>query len=169
MVEKAYLAKKKKTDKEHAATTPGASFDLQNVLPCPFLQTGIGNRYKRQLAVYNLTIFETSDKGVKSQCMLRDETIAGRGSEEIGSALLLWLERLPPNITDVRFYSDCCSGQNRNVFLSAMLMEIAYQKNLSISHTYLEPGHTHMEADTIHAAIEKENKKKEHKCSYLSA
>ena len=158
LAEKAYLAKK--ADKEHAATTPGvvtASFDLQKVLPCPFLQTGIAF-YKRQLAVYNLTIFETSDKGVKAHCMLWDETIAGRGSEEIGSALLLWLERLPPNITDVRLYSDCCSGQNRNVFLSAMLMEIAYKKNLSISHTYLEPGHTHMEADTIHAAIEKQKK-----------
>lgn len=48
-----WLTMKKKADKEFAAKNRGivtASFDLQKVLPCPMLQTGIVY-YKRQLAV----------------------------------------------------------------------------------------------------------------------
>lgn len=89
---KAYQSKR--DDKLHATTTAGVvtgSFDLQKVLPCPFIQTGVA-LYKWQLAVYNLTIFETSSKGTKAYCILWDETIAGRGKEEIGSALLKWFE-----------------------------------------------------------------------------
>lgn len=31
-------------------------------------------------------------------------------------------------------------------------------RDLTIHHTFLVPGHTHIEADTIHAAIEKQKK-----------
>lgn len=90
--------------------------------------------------------------------MLWDEMIAGRGSEEIGSALLKGMENLSTEISDVHLHLDCCGSQNRNVYLSAKLMETAYMKNIKITHTYLEPGHTHMEADTIHARIEIQEK-----------
>lgn len=153
--------REKRNDKEFAKNNAGvvtASFDLQKVLPCPFLQTGVVY-YKRQLAVYNLTIYETrmgtSDTG---HCLMWDETIAGRGSQEIGSCLWKWLETLPEDTTDIRLYSDSCGGQNRNYPLTAMLMHLSHSKGISITHSYLEPGHTHMEADTIHSIIEKQKK-----------
>ena len=40
-----------------------------------------------------------------------------------------------------------------------MLMHLAEQKGITINHAYLEPGHTHMEADSIHYLIEKGNKR----------
>lgn len=154
--ERAY--QEKRNYKQYASVTPGvvtASFDLEKVLPCPFIQKGVAF-YKRHLSVYNLTSFETTNKGTKAYCMLWDKTIAGRGSEEIGSAFLKWMEDLPAEISDVRLYSDCCGGQHRSVVLSALLMETAYKKNIRIIHTSLEPGHTHMEAGTIHTSIEKQ-------------
>ena len=56
----------------------------------------------------------------------------------------------------VILYSDCCSGQNRNQYLAAGLhhtvkaspsLEILEQK-------FLESGHTQMECDSMHSAIE---------------
>ena len=39
-----------------------------------------------------------------------------------------------------------------------MLMHIAHSKGIKITHTYLQPGHTHMEADSIHGIIETHDK-----------
>lgn len=151
---------KKKADKEFAAKNRGivtASFDLQKVLPCPMLQTGIVY-YKRQLAVYSLTIFATSVDGNKAHCMIWDETIARRGGQEIGSCVMKWLIGLADDIKDIRLYSDSCGGQNRNHLFAAMLMHVSMSKGIKITHSFLEPGHTHMEADTIHALREKYKK-----------
>lgn len=150
----------KRADKEFALKSKGivtASFDLQKVLPCPMLQTGIVY-YKRQLAVYNLTIFETSVDGNKAHCMIWDETIAKRGGQEIGSCVMKWLNGLSDDIKDIRLYSDSCGGQNRNHLFAAMLMNVSRSKGIKITHSFLEPGHTHMEADTVHALIEKYRK-----------
>ena len=150
----------KRLDKEHAEQSDDcimATFDLQKVLPCPLLRTGIAY-YKRQLAVYNLTVYETTKNGSKAYCFMWNETIAGRGSQEIGSCLWKWIEGLSSEIKDVRLYSDCCGGQNRNYPLSTMLMHLASSRNIKITHTYFQPGHSHMEADTIHAIIEKHKK-----------
>ncbi|KAK9739098.1 hypothetical protein QE152_g9306 [Popillia japonica] len=59
--------------------------------------------------------------------------------------------------------SDCCRGQTKNIYLPLMFMTILEEfKNLgrevAITHKFLVPGHTHMEADTIHALIEKTRK-----------
>ena len=158
LAETAY--KQKKTDKEFAMKKKGivtASFDLQKVLPCPMLQTGVVY-YKRQLAVYNLTIYETSMEGNKAPCMMWDETIAGRGGKEIGSCVPKWLNELLNDIKEVRLYSDSCGGQNRNHLIAAILMYMCKHKGIKITHSFLEPVHTHMEADTMHATIEKHKK-----------
>ena len=69
-----------------------------------------------------------------------------------------WLNNLPEDIKDIRLYSDSCGGQNRNHLFAAMLMHVSRSKVIKIKHCFLEPGHTHMEADTIHALIEKYKK-----------
>ncbi|KAK5639981.1 hypothetical protein RI129_010792 [Pyrocoelia pectoralis] len=98
-----------------------------------------------------------------STCYLWDETIANRGGQEIGSCLYLHLKNLPAEITEINMYSDCCPGQNKNILIAVMLLTILHEfsltgRQITINHKFLVPGHTHMEADTIHAAIEKTKK-----------
>ena len=77
--------------------------------------------YKRQLAVYNLTIFETTKQGGnQGHCFIWNETIAGRGAQEVGSCLWKLIDNLPQTIKDIRLYSDSCGGQNRNYPLSTI-------------------------------------------------
>ena len=39
-----------------------------------------------------------------------------------------------------------------------MLMHAAHSKGIKITHTFLQPGHTHMKAGSIHGIIEKHKK-----------
>ena len=39
-----------------------------------------------------------------------------------------------------------------------MLMHAAHSKGIKITHTYLQPGHSHKEPDSIHGITEKHKK-----------
>nr|CAI5818325.1 unnamed protein product [Callosobruchus analis] len=74
------------------------------------------------------------------------------------SRLSIW--RLAQNVKTLNFYSDSCSGQNRKIYQVIMLCyalkELPATSSISeINHKFLEPGHTHMEADSMHAKIER--------------
>nr|XP_034835086.1 uncharacterized protein LOC117991601 [Maniola hyperantus] len=137
------------------------SFDLQKCLPTPYLTAGF-SFYKRQLWTLNLTIYRVSQSSADAYCLLWDETIAGRGGQEIASCLYHHLNTLPNNLDEINMYSDSCPGQNRNIYVAIMIMyfiENSINSPRIINLKFLEPGHTHMEADTIHASIEKAKKK----------
>lgn len=55
-------------------------------------------------------------------------------------------------------YSDRCSAQNRNVSIVNALLQFANRKNIVIYENYLVKGHTQMECDSVHAAIERRKK-----------
>ncbi|XP_055600876.1 uncharacterized protein LOC129749808 [Uranotaenia lowii] len=164
----AYSAKKIDMQKSKIdPETRTACFDLQKCLPTPHLTCGMAY-YARQLYTLNFTIFATTSKGNTVDCYLWDETKARRGCQEIGSCLWKDLLGLDVNIKYAVYYSDRCFGQNLNFIICCMFTNFIFKccsekRNLEVSHKFLTSGHSHMEVDSAHAAIERA--KKNHKGS----
>ena len=135
-----------------------ATFDLEAVLPTPCSNVS-QIYYKRKLNTYNLTFFSLADK--KGTCYVWDESNGQRGSSEIGTCVIKHINSLPSNVEQVTLYSDCCSGQNRNQFLAAgLLYTVNTSPNIKvIEQKFLESGHTQMECDSMHSAIEHAKKR----------
>lgn len=160
-VEKADKAyEHKRSDKNEAKNNDhieAFTFDLQQCLPTPFFRTSVAF-YKRQLWTFNLTVHDL--KNDHSKCFMWHEAMAKRGGNEIASCVYKQLNMIGKNITEIRFYSDSCVGQNKNSFVSSMfIMYIQENPHIKyIDHKFLEPGHTHMECDSDHGLIERKKK-----------
>lgn len=146
-------------DKELAcqsSTLCTAVFDLQQVLPVPKSNVGLAY-YKLKLSTYNFTIFNLATK--HCHCYMWYECIARRGSSEIGSCLLNFIEiHVAKGIKEFSFFSDNCAGQNRNKYLFALYSYLSQKHSVKIRHTFLQPGHTQTEGDCVHSVIEKASK-----------
>ncbi len=139
-----------------------ATFDLQSVLQVPSSEVS-PFYYKRKLCVYNLTVYECTEPQ-RGHCFLWSEIDGKRGSNEIGSCLLQFIRGLPPEISKLRLFCDSCGGQNRNQNVAAALLWAAQKSRMNeIVINFLETGHTQMQCDSMHAAIENE---KRHKAVY---
>jgi hypothetical protein len=105
--------------------------------------------YKRKLSCYDLSTYSLADQ--TATCYLWDESEGGRGASEIGTCLLTYLQSLPRTVTSVSFYSDSCTGQNRNQYIAAILLyAVRTIPHLDeIKHAFLESGHTQMECDSM--------------------
>ena len=141
-----------KTDKTFVAAT----FDLEAVLPTPCSNVG-DVYYKRCLSTYNLSFYSLGDQ--KGTCYIWDETTGGRGASDIGSCILLNINSIAeknPNVKEITFYSDTCGGQNRNQFVASAFLFALHQHGgiETINHKFFERGHSEMESDSIHSAVE---------------
>ena len=130
-----------------------ATFDLEAILQLPCGQVS-QLYYKRKLVVYNFTIYESPS--AVGRCYLWTEVDGQKGSDEIGTCLLKYLQALPTTVSKVDLFSDNCGGQNKNIQIVAICL---YAVNTidhlqEIQHTFLETGHTQMECDSMHSAIE---------------
>ncbi|KAE8749137.1 hypothetical protein FOCC_FOCC004043 [Frankliniella occidentalis] len=135
------------------------SFDLQKQLTCPKSEDS-AMYYRSKLNIYNFTVVNHVER--VGTCFLWHEGIGKKGSSEISSSLSQVVQKLvKQGYTDIRFYSDNCAGQNKNRFLFAMYLHLCVKYSIKITHRYLEPGHTQMEADSIHANIERSTEKKD--------
>lgn len=148
--------KAKDEDKERALTDQhfiAATFDLQKALPVPKSDVGLAY-YKLKLQTYNFSIFNLGTND--GTCYMWHEGLARRGCSEVGSCLIIFIEdHLKKGIKEFSFYSDNCSGQNRNKFLFSLYNYLAQKHQITIRHTFLERGHTQMEGDSMHSVIEK--------------
>lgn len=117
------------------------TIDLQKCLPTPLLTCGT-SFYKRKLWIFDFTIFDSSNN--TAHCMMWDETKAGRGGEEIASALLAWAEATLPgsNTETITLWSDNCFGQNKNITIICCYFWIMtkWPQIKEINHKFLLKG-----------------------------
>lgn len=66
--------------------------------------------------------------------------------------------KVEAGITEFRFYSDNCVGQNKNRNVTTAFLYAASKFNVKIVHTFLEKGHTFNAADTVHSLIERKTR-----------
>lgn len=134
------------------------TFDLQKTLETPSLSTNVAY-YKRQLWTYNLCVYDEIHK--VAYMYIWNESIASRGAQEIGSALLYHFKHhLPDTTNHIILYSDSCGGQNRNIKLTLMLKKfLCDNKTISrIEQKYFIPGHSYNSCDRCFGLIEKQKK-----------
>ena len=148
----------KKTDKAKSLADDNfvmCTSDMQSILQLPVSATG-PMYYKRKLTLHNFTIYEsTTSKKDNAFCYLWPEIDGNRGANEIGTCIFNYLQSLDEKIEHVTLYSDCCSGQNRNQYVCSVLMHAVNVLPIKIiDHKVLIPGHTMMECDSMHSAIE---------------
>ena len=92
-------------------------------------------------------------------CYLWTEVNGKRESCEISSCLYQYIISLPPEIKEISLFGDTCGGQNRIVYICALLLYLVKTLNLEvIEQKFLESGHSYMEADSMHSAIEEKKK-----------
>lgn len=114
----------KRIDKNKTKLDPSTiclTFDLQQCLPTPFLETSVAF-YKRLYWTYNLSTHNLANS--QASCYLWHESIARRGANEIASRIFKELSNLPNNVQSVILYSDSCAGQNKNSFISAIIFTV---------------------------------------------
>lgn len=153
------LKNKDKKNAQNSTNQKCLTVDLEKCLPTPTL-TNAQSFYSLKLWTFNYTIKDTT-KNITSCCMW-DESVAGRGGNEIASCLMKYLAtKIEKSTEDVTIWSDNCPSQNRNI--NAILAYIAFLKLIPtlkvINHKYLLRGHTHLEVDSDHSLIERATKK----------
>ena len=106
--------------------------------------------------MYSLRVYSAAPPNdVVCYCWSKIE--GGRGSNEIGTCQ--WLCQLSLTVKEVSLYSDKCSDQNKNQNVATPLMYAVQKTQLEIiTHHFLESGHSYMECDSMHSAVETEKK-----------
>jgi len=134
-----------------------ACYDLQKVMTLPKCPVG-QLYYLRKLNVFNFTIWALYGKGKIRLCYVWNESESLRGANEVASAVFKFIEEMVERfeVKEFRFWSDNCSGQNKNRYLLYVysMYTVAAKFDVTIIHTYMEKGHTFNEGDSMHHSIE---------------
>ncbi|CAF4848935.1 unnamed protein product [Pieris macdunnoughi] len=154
--------KEKDTDKELAIegkTCHVFTQDVQSVKLAPYLQAS-AIYYKTKLSVHNFTMCNLSTR--EACCYWFDESNGSLKASVFASCIVDQLQIiLKRKLLPVILYSDGCCAQNRNSILSNALLRLSIDKKVIITQKFIEKGHTQMECDSVHSAIECRLKGKE--------
>lgn len=105
---------------------------------------------------YSFTTYDLNSKNV--DCYVWDESQAKRGSCEIATCLLKH-NRSAGEKDEVIYYSDSCTGQQKNIqFCTMFLYSVTNLPIETITHNYFERGHSQMEGDSVDTTIENATK-----------
>ena len=123
------------------------AMDLQQTLATPRLATNVAY-YRRKMWTYNFGVHDIKEN-VAPALFVWNETVAKRGSCEIGSCLKMYIDTyVPANIKKLVIFSDNCGGQNKNLNLCLLLLRFVQSGRFtSIKHFFLMPGHSEMSCD----------------------
>lgn len=107
-------------------------------------------------SLYNL---KTKD----GYCYLCNEVEGQITANEFSTIIYNFLdtEANVPAGEEVILFSDGRSYENRNATLANALLHLSNKKNITITQKYLIPGHTQMECDSMHSAIERKLRNRE--------
>ena len=96
---------------------------------------------------YNFGIHDL--KNNKAHFYVWNETIAKRGSSDIGSCLMHFIEHhIPSSFRKLVLFSDNCCGQNKNLNLCLLFLRFIHSGRFDyIKHFFLVPGHSYMPCD----------------------
>ncbi|KAK7102050.1 hypothetical protein V1264_020337 [Littorina saxatilis] len=115
------------------------------------------NYYKSKLCCHNYTLYDLATRDVV--CYYWHEGNGEVNSSNFASCLLDYLQNVQGSretpLRTIIMYSDGCGYQNRNVTLSNCLLHFAIRTGIEVVQKYLEKGHTWMEVDSVHSAIER--------------
>lgn len=150
LVEKELSRKEKENDKQTLMGKALLSvYDLQAVMPLPKGDCS-AFYYSSKLNVLNFTICDLHKK--TTECYVWDESNGHRGANELGSCVLKYIKKNIGIYKDAIFYSDNCSGQQKNQFMLAAYIYALSKYGLnSITHKFLIKGHTQNEGDSVHS------------------
>ena len=156
--------KSKDSDKETAKNNPACEViicDMQAVQNSPKAKSG-EFFYLTKISCYNYTIYNLGTGKVCCYMWNSGDRGKTRGSDEISSALRhhILLTDKNKSIKELIVWADTCAGQNRNQFLTAMLLrcinECKYITKITLK--YFVPGHNQSECDHIHSVLERLSK-----------
>lgn len=140
------------TENGRAVGTYVITFDLQQALPTPKLSTG-PTFYKKKILSYNLSVHCCSEN--QGYFYFWDESIAGRGADEIASCLLKHFQLHNISGSTLIAISDNCTGQNKNwTIVAAWLRLLAKGTFKKIVHIFPQVGHTMLPSDRDFGIVE---------------
>lgn len=138
------------------------TIDLQKALAFPKLSCSTAY-YKRNMYMYNFGChsFNTNT----ATMYMWDETQGSRGSQELGSCVISHLRKNATKHKEIVMYSDSCTGQNRNIKMSLLLLQLVNDSVMAaetIDHKFLVSGHSYLPNDSDFAIIETKAKKRQY-------
>lgn len=131
-------------------------FDLQQIQPLP--KTPVQEAYyARQIGFYNFCIVDLKGLNPKFYCWSEDQ--AGKGSTEISSALLHFLQNTDFQSRRIlRLFSDGCISQNKNNIVVRTIMYFMETQTTTIQEIHMHfptRGHSFLPADRVFGRAEK--------------
>jgi hypothetical protein len=153
--EKELIREMKEKDKQDPSII-AACFDLEAVLSAPLCEVN-AFYYVSKIATYNFTLYELQSK--QGFCFVWNESDGMRGANEIGSCLWRYLTQIQSG-KPVVLYADNCFGQNKNKYITSLLMYAVQVLDIPSIHLhFFVVGHSQNENDHMHSLVEKQKKR----------